>query len=478
MTPSAPARDRNSTTIAIVGAGFSGTALAVRLLRDPPLEPCRVVIIERSGRFGGGLAYAGHAAKALLNVPAARMSIDESRPDDFLDYLRSRGILAWPEEFVPRTLYGEYLEARLRDAAATAPRPVNLVRAIGDVSSMSRRPGSPRWAVKLADGRSVLADSVVLAIGHFRPRTPAALSELASTDFYVADPWLLRPEDRRAERVLLVGTGLTMADAACDLADHPQGPREIVAVSRRGLLSRQRLGSMPVAPVESLEFASLDRAQDLRGMTSSVRSIVAEAEAAGIDWRDVMVALRERVPDLWRRLPTDDRARFLRHLQPYWDVHRHQLPPRVGRRVQELIDQGRLRILAGRITAAEVRDGQAIVSLRTRGGRDEQAARFDRVINCTGPDADPRRVESSLVRNLVAGGHMVPDATGTGIAVDDEFRVVGIDGAATDGLRYLGPWLRARDLEATAVHELRRHATSLAAQLRRDVERAHSAAVA
>jgi uncharacterized NAD(P)/FAD-binding protein YdhS len=36
------------------------------------------------------------------------------------------------------------------------------------------------------------------------------------------------------------------------------------------------------------------------------------------------------------------------------------------------------------------------------------------------------------------------------------------DGVPVDRLCYLGPWLRARDWEATAVPELREHATGLA----------------
>jgi 2-polyprenyl-6-methoxyphenol hydroxylase-like FAD-dependent oxidoreductase len=42
---------------AIVGAGFSGTALAIRLLHTAAERPLRIVIVERSGCLGPGLAY-------------------------------------------------------------------------------------------------------------------------------------------------------------------------------------------------------------------------------------------------------------------------------------------------------------------------------------------------------------------------------------------------------------------------------------
>ncbi len=43
--------------------------------------------------------------------------------------------------------------------------------------------------------------------------------------------------------------------------------------------------------------------------------------------------------------------------------------------------------------------------------------------------------------------------------------VVGADGRVVQGLYYIGPWLRARDWETTAVPELRGHAQRLAERL-------------
>ena len=63
-----------SRTIAIVGAGFSGTALAYRLLRGAHATPTRVVLIERADSFGCGLAYSERAAgttAAPAPAPAA-----------------------------------------------------------------------------------------------------------------------------------------------------------------------------------------------------------------------------------------------------------------------------------------------------------------------------------------------------------------------------------------------------------------------
>ncbi len=55
------------TTIAIVGAGFSGTLLALHLLRRCP-PPTKLVLIERNSQFGRGLAYATGNPSHILNV--------------------------------------------------------------------------------------------------------------------------------------------------------------------------------------------------------------------------------------------------------------------------------------------------------------------------------------------------------------------------------------------------------------------------
>ncbi|MFO1394150.1 MAG: FAD/NAD(P)-binding protein [Steroidobacteraceae bacterium] len=457
--------DWRSRTVAIVGAGFSGTALAIRLLREPMSGPSRIVLIERSVRAGCGLAYSGANAGAVLNVPAARMSLDPAMPDDFLDYLHARGMSVQPEEFVARTIYGDYLEARLAVATAAAPRRVQLVRLQGTVASIDAQAGGRLWRVTLDDERTVLADAAVLATGHLQPSLPSPLRPLVGTGRLIENPWSGDLGEPVQGRVLLIGTGLTMADVACELVRRSPAPREIVAISRRGLLSRTRLDAMPTAP-DALDLTELERAGDLRRMTAEVRRIVERASAAGIDWRDVMVALRERVPALWHRLGPVDRGRFLRHLQPYWDVHRHQLPPQVGDVVGRLVADGRLRTRAASAVSAKLVAGQAIVALRARGSRSIESSSWDRVIVCTGPASDLRRANAPWLRSLLDAGHAAPDDTGIGLRTDAQGRLLGSDGQARRGLYYVGPWLRARDLEATAVHELRQHVGTLATLLR------------
>src|SRR3984885_4710598 len=158
------------TTIAIVGAGFSGTLLTLHLLRRCP-PPTRLVLIERNSQFGRGLAYATGNASHILNVPASRMSAFHDRPNDFLEWLSSQpesetGTAVGPGTFAPRRLFGAYIRALLNDEIKRSGRErLELVK--GDVIGLDRT--AHPLVLSLDRNRTVQADMAVLAMGNFPP---------------------------------------------------------------------------------------------------------------------------------------------------------------------------------------------------------------------------------------------------------------------------------------------------------------------
>jgi uncharacterized NAD(P)/FAD-binding protein YdhS len=100
--------------VVIVGAGFSGTVLAVNLMRRPSATPTDIVLIERGAAMHRGVAYAKRDIPYFLNVPAGRLSADSADTQQFLRFARVRFPDAGPEDFLPRSLYGDYLEDILR----------------------------------------------------------------------------------------------------------------------------------------------------------------------------------------------------------------------------------------------------------------------------------------------------------------------------------------------------------------------------
>ena len=450
-------------TVVIVGAGFSGTAVAIHLLRLPQPAPLRIVLIDRAPT-AGGLAYAIRERPYLLNVPAGRMSASSVDPLEFLAYARRTLPNARAEDFLPRELYGQYLEASLLNAAKASPLYIKLERIQGEVIAIERARRTSRVEVHLDGGGRITAHTVVLAPGN---PAPAALSgsEKLPASRYVADPWQNPPVFRAGETVLVVGTGLTMADIVLAGNDAAKGQATIHAISRHGLVPAPQSDSHQVNDERQGRDLLREAAVSLRHLVRAVRALAEDAELRGGDWREAISTARGIAPYLWQRLTADERKRFLRHVHSYWDVHRHRLPPCSWSALSELRREGRLVVHAGRILDMEGVSRKIKVTWRARGTSAATTLLVDRVVNCTGPQYDLRRTGERLLRSLLAQGMALADPCGVGIMTDEFGALPDASGRVAGNLYYIGPMLRSRYWEATAVPELRTHAEQLARRL-------------
>src|SRR5690606_25630023 len=124
----------------------------------------------------------------------------------------------------------------------------------------------------------------------------------------LSSPWDTPRMDEVARgtgRVLLVGTGLTMCDAAVSLARGGfQG--QIIALSRRGLLARTH-GPKDEAP--HAQWAASLRGESAHALLRQVRP-----RCEGGDWRGVIDSMRPHTTRLWQELGHDERSRFMHRL--------------------------------------------------------------------------------------------------------------------------------------------------------------------
>lgn len=429
--------------VAIVGAGFSGTLLAVNLVRHDGPD---ALLIERGDSFGRGVAYSTGNDDHLLNVRAANMSALPDAPTHFADWLASREPAATPATFVPRATYGAYLDELLADTGRTAGS--RLLQRRGQV--VAARPDTYGVTLVFADGQRERADALVLATGNLPPHPPAGLDLDRLGDRYVGDPWRPDIADGLGARdtVLLLGTGLTMVDVALTL-DGAGFRGRIVALSRRGLLPRAhgegaagKLGERPQAKAVALLGRVRRRADE-------------------IGWRAAVDELRPYTQDLWRAASAADRARFLRHLRPWWDVHRHRLAPQVADRLETMRAAGRLDVRAGTPVASD----ESGLDYRPRGTTARARIDAARIVNCTGPAGDATRSADPLLRQLLADGLARPDAFRLGLDVDAHSRLIGADGLPQPRLHALGPVTRGAHWEITAVPDIRVQAWHLARRL-------------
>lgn len=450
--------------IAIVGAGFTGTMLTVHLLRKSR-SPVEVVLFDRAGAFGHGTPYATPNAKHLLNVRVANMSAYDDDPHHFIHWLWSRdahaAIPPSGHAFVSRGTYGAYLRDLLDTVRHFADNRATVTRAAREVSELQADDREVRLG--LTDGQSLAVDCAVLCIGNFPPALPGRLAAATPTGArYIGNPWDQPAIGRisAGDSVLLLGTGLTMIDVVLELVSRGhRGP--LIALSRRGLLPHVHRDVPPYPAFLSAD----DLPRTASALMAHVRRETAKAAASGLDWRGVIDAMRPFMQPLWRGLPLSERKRFLRHIRPYWEIHRHRIAPPVAHEIEALRDAGRLQIVAGRPQDIQVGDERVAVQMRRR--HDGQRCRLDAewLVNCSGPELDYARIADPLVRSLVDTGVARPDPLSLGLDVSDDFGVVSATGVPSSTLFALGPPIRGALWETTAVPDLRKQCEQLAARL-------------
>lgn len=437
--------------VAIVGGGLSGTVACLQLLRTFGTE-VRITLIERrSHQLNRGVAYSAELSQQLLNVPAARMGIFPDAVEEFHTWSSQLGGTA-PNAFLSRRHFGDFVQDRFRSAVQSHPEQVEVLDA--EAVGMERvRPSG--WRVRLRDGRAVEADKVLLALGSAPPAHVPTMSGAAQGHAgYVAWPWrpgvlgAIHPE----REVVFVGSGLTMVDLVLSLVD--QGHRgRIIVVSRRGFLPRPHAHGAPHVFIRPLPQVEQTPVSDLLAW---VRAEIRDAQQQGGTWQSVIDAVRPHVQDWWQRMPLLAKKAFLRHLRPFWEVHRHRMPADVEARLTALRNTGQLRLLAGHMQGVEV-DGQGglQVRVRPRGCTSVETFEVGHLINCTGPQADSRRIEQPLLVDLLAKELVAWDELHMGLRSTPVGAVVDGAGQVSDDLYLLGPMCKATLWECTAVPEIR-----------------------
>ena len=452
-----------SATIAILGGGFSGTVLAANLLHRPPPIPTRIVLVERQSRIGCGTAYGPGDYPFLLNVPAARMSATSYEPGHLIEFARRYLPQAGAESFLPRQLYGEYLDDFLRSAERAAPHHVHLECVHAQVTAV-RPLGSGQTLVIMGE-QQLPAEQVVLACGDPPPPVRPYAADVAQSEAYLPEPYRT-PGVRDSDRtVLLIGTGLTMVDiAVAAAAEHPA--LSLIALSRHGRMPASQPGSAVPAVLDAIfDRHGILACRSMRRLAMAVRHLADGAEARGGDWREAIARVRECVPGVWENLDDCERRRFLRHVRVYWETHRHRMPPEFAQRIEDLRREGRLEVRAG--TVDELRRDSERITVRWRARGQRELAQFgvDRVIDCTGSDNRLQHTTDALWRQLLDSGLAIPDTLGLGPRTGPHGALIDAAGCCAERLFYLGPMLRAAHWEATAVGELRARAEALAAML-------------
>ncbi len=466
--------------LCVIGGGFTGAVLALNAIRTGA-GPLDIVVVEPCADLGLGLAYGTDDRAHRINVPSDRMGLFQDDPTAATRWLFERGILPDPTSddgtgqwYVPRAAYGAFVSSTLAEALEAAGDRVSIRHLRRSVVDVTRHDGG--WKVDLADGDGIDADGidadvVALCFGHAVPSLPCPIGDAVRRDpRFVPDPWArdafaaIEPKDE----VLIVGSGLTMADVAVGLRGRGHRGR-LTAVSRRGLLPRPHgvfRGDVDFFRDNPVPTTAL-------GLLRMVRRRIREDGAALGGWQAVIDALRFQLPRAWGSLPRTAKAQVVRRLLPFWDVHRFRVAPQVAGVLGRDVEAGTLRVERGAVLGLARDRGRFLARLRRPGGATEERS-FDAVILCTGPEKDLKR--NPLIARLLARGTARLDDVAIGLAVDAGSRVIDRNGRASPTLLALGPLTRGCFGEMTGAPDIAKHIEKLSSHLFDDVEDARTPA--
>ena len=460
-----------SLTVAIVGGGFTGAAVALQLARtwSGTAEAPRILVFEPRANLGRGLAYDTRDPAHRVNVPAAKMSLDPRHETAFQEWYLSSGEAeddedAWAPDgrlYPRRAAFGRYVSENLapflKDGSVRHMRTTveEILTGRGSFDILDR------------DSQRYQAACVVIATSH---PPPSPLGDLAAR--LAGDPRFIPDATRPTalgqvasdDRVLIIGSGLTAADVIASL-DRRGHRGQITVFSRRGLRSR---GHAPVAMEPIGDFVTTP-SRSVTSLVRRVRQAVREAEAAGLGWQPVFDQLRSQGGQIWRALSLQERRRLVRHIRPFWDVHRFRIAPQLMEVLERRIAEGSLRFLAASLLEVDAAGpAQPIgITLRHRRSRDIERFDVDQVVVTTGPAHAGIIGHQAFLRGLHAQGLVHIDDTGLGLACDDQSRALDLKGVPVPGLYIAGPLARGTFGELMGLPQVSEHAIAVADEVGR-----------
>lgn len=441
--------------IAIVGGGYTGTCAAIQLSRQAH-RPLHISVIEQRDTIGQGLAYSSSGPEHRLNAPDMVHFVTPEDQNAVRRWFDGQGGAAFDAEadagdgvlYIKRGDFGRFMGEQFAAHQADNPSGSTIVHIRDRALDIAK--DSDRFRISLAKGDMLESDQVVVATSNERPAIPAAFAgPVAQHQAFYGNPWdLAAIEAIPTEAPLLfVGTALTSADLIVTrLRQGHTGP--LTAISRRGLRSTKRprsSGAMAepfwdrITPDTTFFVDRHGPQTRLLDVMRSVRADIAEAEARGEPWQYAFDELRDSVWQVWPALPLSEQQRFMRHLRPWYDVHRFRLPPQIEATLEGAIATGQLVYKSARIETVTAADDGISVAYRPRRSEVRERETFDAVINCTGPDPRPDRTTNPFMRALVARGLARPHPVGVGFDVDDECAAIGTNGGSDPRLRIFGP---------------------------------------
>ncbi len=193
------ARGGRRVRVAIVGAGFSGIAMAIALKREGIED---FTVLERADDLGGVWHHNTYPG-AACDVPSYLYSYSYDQRRD------------WSQPCSPQQEILDYLHDTARKHGV-----IDRVRTGTEVESAEFDDHTARWTLRTAAGETIEADALVVACGQLsRPRWPSlpGMDEFRGHSFHSAE-WD-HDYDMTGRRVAVIGTGASAIQFVPEVAE-------------------------------------------------------------------------------------------------------------------------------------------------------------------------------------------------------------------------------------------------------------------
>src|SRR5215467_6533656 len=249
-TPAVPGYPRHVSTLAVMGAGPKGIAIAAkaRALASAGLSAPRVVLVDRGEVAGNWSERQGYTSGLLpLGTPPEKdvgYPYAASWGDSSADVVAAMAGYSWQSHLIRHGAYSDWVDrgrmrpahrqwsAYLREVAETAE--AEIVR--GVVTGLEVASGG-RWDVRLEAGAAMAADGVVITGAGPVITVPGQPRDhprvLDGRTYWLAAHELNR---ERAQNICVVGSGETAASVVIDLVKRCHKRSTIDVLTARGVL--------------------------------------------------------------------------------------------------------------------------------------------------------------------------------------------------------------------------------------------------
>ena len=356
--------------VVIIGFGLSGLLAFLNLVKNYKKSSgsLSVKIFEKSRSLCKGIAYSTNNIHHLLNVPAYRMGVIDEDREHFFKWLVSKGYDYKKNDFVPRRIFGIYLEDILESSLK-----------IADQKGVSYEFINKKVSEIGVKNNSYIVDQNVY--DHCILATGVRLKN------WQKNFWNIELEKYLEEKEIHIsGCGLTAFDAIISLVDLGyQG--KIYMHSRSG-----KMPQMHKIPDQNDIFEIPLNLKDANLPLSLIFHKFVKTCRNSTNWRLCFDAFRPMTQKFWMALDSEKKSRFMRHCFRLWNIHRHRCPESQFKIIEKLLDSGRLIF-------------------------EKKRSSVRNTIDCTGFDYG---FESRLINGLIADGVVKFDDLKLGIISQNE----------------------------------------------------------